>query len=157
MSKYGDVIKQLDAKRKLAEDSLEYISKINEYFCGFYEGLQEGLNLATSTVMEMDNKSNKDYKRSVNNLWYPGNISPETLKSNNRADYILICRALKDVESEGVVKDQVYIVTDYWTGDSWTDTGCSDIFEVLYWAKLKWIRIPLPFELRPQKDSMFLR
>ena len=143
------------ALKKLQNERLEVSSKIerddsdnsdNWLDIGFVSGIEK----AEEILYELQKQTDRD----CNNLWYTG--SPNDIKPNNRGTYILIMRACFDSE-DGIENGKIYIDTDFWDGEKWEgfETG-DDRWDVLYFAKLKWIWFPLPKELGIKRtDDLF--
>lgn len=148
MAKYTKVLQQLQELR------LEKESNMTSDLWGqkFDSGFIHGINAAEKILYEEQEQS-KTVGRSI---WHTG--SPNDIKLNNTGDYVLILKAHFDSD-DGIEADHVYISQDYWNGTEWEgfEVG-EDRWEVLYFAKLKWLFIPLPPELGMKKnDKMFIK
>lgn len=115
-------------------------------------GIIKGLGIAESILYE----EQEHVKTAHESTWHTG--SPNDIKPNNSADYILILKAHFDSE-DGIEKDHIYISQDYWNGENWEGYEIGeDKWEVLYFAKLKWLHLTLPKDLGLKwNDNLFLK
>lgn len=144
------------ALQRLQEVRLEHTQICDNTSDLFYQkserGFINGISAAESILYEEQGRINAAHE----NFWHTG--SPNDIKPNNSADYILILKAHFDSE-DGIEKDHIYISQDYWNGENWEGYEIGeDKWEVLYFAKLKWLHLTLPKDLGLKwNDNLFLK
>lgn len=144
------------ALQRLQEVRLEHTQICDNTSDLFYQkserGFINGISAAESILFEEQER----VKAAHESTWHTG--SPNDIKPNNSADYILILKAHFDSE-DGVEKDHIYISQDYWNGENWEGYEIGeDKWEVLYFAKLKWLHLALPKNLGVKwNDDLFLK
>ena len=149
MSKYSGILYSI---RKKLRDRLAIMQTDSSFTRGYKAAVDEIENI----IFDEEERDRIRREKDRQNLWYPGEKTPEDLKEMNTGDYILLVKAL--VDDEDVVKGGVYAICDYWTGSSWYDTSDNYAVDILYWTKLKWLRFPLPSEFKGMKrEELFLK
>lgn len=144
------------ALQRLQEVRLEHTQICDNTSDLFYQkserGFINGISIAESILYEEQERAKAVHE----NFWHTG--SPNDIKPNNSADYILILKAHFDSE-DGIEKDHIYISQDYWNGENWEGYEIGeDKWEVLYFAKLKWLHLTLPKDLGVKwNDDLFLK
>lgn len=144
------------ALQRLQEVRLEHTQICDNTSDLFYQkserGFINGISAAESILYEEQERA----KTAHESTWRTG--SPNDIKPNNSADYILILKAHFDSE-DGIEKDHIYISQDYWNGENWEGYEIGeDKWEVLYFTKLKWLHLILPKDLGLKwNDNLFLK
>ena len=148
MGKYDLALKKLQNERLEASSKMELVDEYNsDSLLGFLSGIER----AEEIIFDLQ-KQSKDNGRK---LWHTG--SPNDIKPNNRGTYVIIMKAHFDSE-DGIENGNIYIDTDFWDGENWEsfETGEENLWEVLYFAKLKWLLFPIPEELGVKRsDKLF--
>ena len=135
MGKYTKILREIQEER-ITSDNVDY---------------KAGLECAEKLIFDEQEKM----KANPHNIWYQG--SPNDLKPNNSADYILILKAHFNSD-DGIENGHIYITTDYWDGSEWEGYQFGENeWELLYFCKLKWVYLPLPPELGIKRsDALFI-
>ena len=161
MAKYSSILYSIRKKFHEVKERFEsclytpvFTTNCND---AYLNGYDDAIKDVEGIIFEQQEKDRSNYEHMQRTMWYPGTKSPNDLKPNNRGDYILIVKARYADEVDGVKKDGIYIITDYWTGTEFMDTDSSDIFEILYWCKLKWLKLALPMDIHGRKEEMYLK
>lgn len=160
MPKYTKVLQKLQEARleREAKISNEITARLSDgkfdggWDSNFDGGFISGINYAEKVLYA----DQEQLKTNGNHLWRTGN--PNDLKANNTGDYVLILKSHFNSD-DGIEADHIYISQDYWNGTEWEgfEVG-ADRWEVLYFAKLKWLYFPLPSELGIKKtDDLFIK
>lgn len=144
------------ALQRLQEVRLEHAQICDNTSDLFYQKSERGFINGISAAESILYEEQERIKASRESIWHTG--SPNDIKPNNSADYILILKAHFDSE-DGVEKDHIYISQDYWNGENWEGYEIGeDKWEVLYFAKLKWLHLTLPKDLGLKwNDNLFLK
>lgn len=150
MAKYTRALQRLQEVR--LEHTQTYDNTTDLFFQASERGFINGVSVAESILYE----EQEHVKTAHESTWHTG--SPNDIKPNNSADYILILKAHFDSE-DGIEKDHIYISQDYWNGENWEGYEIGeDKWEVLYFAKLKWLHLTLPKDLGLKwNDNLFLK
>lgn len=161
MAKYSSILYSIRKKFHEVKERFdsEVYTPMFSYNCNvaYLAGYDDAVKDAERIIFEQQDKDQTYYEHMQRTMWYPGSKSPNDLKENNRGDYILIVKTRYDDAPDGVKKDGVYIITDYWTGTEFMDVNSTDMFDVLYWCKLKWIRLALPMDIHGKREEMYLK
>ena len=144
------------ARQRLQEVRLEHTQTYVNTTDLFIKKNESGFISAISVAESILYEEQECAKAAHENFWHTG--SPNDIKPNNSADYILILKAHFDSE-DGIEKDHIYISQDYWNGENWEGYEIGeDKWEVLYFAKLKWLHLTLPKDLGLKwNDNLFLK
>ena len=150
MAKYTRVLQRLQEIR--LKHTQIYVNTSDLFLKKNESGFINGISVAESILYEEQER----VKTAHESTWHTG--SPNDIKPNNSADYILILKAHFDSE-DGIEKDHIYISQDYWNGENWEGYEIGeDKWEVLYFAKLKWLHLTLPKDLGLKwNDNLFLK
>ena len=150
MAKYTRALQRLQEVR--LEHTQTYVNTTDLFIKKNESGFISGISVAESILYE----EQEHVKTAHESAWHTG--SPNDIKPNNSADYILILKAHFDSE-DGIEKDHIYISQDYWNGENWEGYEIGeDKWEVLYFAKLKWLHLTLPKDLGLKwNDNLFLK
>lgn len=150
MAKYTRALQRLQEVR--LEHTQIYDNTSDLFYQKSERGFINGISAAESILFEEQER----VKAAHESTWHTG--SPNDIKPNNSADYILILKAHFDSE-DGIEKDHIYISQDYWNGENWEGYEIGeDKWEVLYFAKLKWLHLTLPKNLGVKwNDDLFLK
>lgn len=150
MAKYTRALQRLQEIR--LEHTQTYVNTSDLFIKKNESGFISGIGVAESILYEEQECA----KTAHESTWHTG--SPNDIKPNNSADYILILKAHFDSE-DGIEKDHIYISQDYWNGENWEGYEIGeDKWEVLYFAKLKWLHLTLPKDLGLKwNDNLFLK
>ena len=150
MAKYTRALQRLQEVR--LEHTQTYVNTTDLFIKKNESGFISAISVAESILYEEQECA----KAAHENFWHTG--SPNDIKPNNSADYILILKAHFDSE-DGIEKDHIYISQDYWNGENWEGYEIGeDKWEVLYFAKLKWLHLTLPKDLGLKwNDNLFLK
>lgn len=144
------------ALQRLQEVRLEHTQICDNTSDLFYQKSERGFINGISAAESILYEEQERVKTAHESTWHTG--SPNDIKPNNSADYILILKAHFDSE-DGIEKDHIYISQDYWNGENWEGYEIGeDKWEVLYFAKLKWLHLTLPKDLGVKwNDDLFLK
>ena len=150
MAKYTRALQRLQEIR--LEHIQTYVNTTDLFIKKNESGFISGISVAESILYEEQECA----KTAHESTWHTG--SPNDIKPNNSDDYILILKAHFDSE-DGIEKDHIYISQDYWNGENWEGYEIGeDKWEVLDFAKLKWLHLTLPKDLGLKwNDNLFLK
>lgn len=155
MGKYSVALRKLQSER-LEQASVFRSDSYNDepYDNGYGDGYIDGIEKAEEILFSLQTIQQDNSKK----LWYKG--SPNDLRPNNRGSYILIMKShFNSNDDENPIKvGDIKIDSDFWDGEKWEHGYriSDDKWEVLYFAKLKWVAFPIPGDLGIKRsDDIF--